>query len=168
MLGLLEEVTRVSVEAARAGVANGPIRDSTAAESTNAAISGRRKRPHTRETTALINTPKRPIPGEPPPDNAACFQRAQIRFSIYTMTTMGVQSVIPLMLAAIAPRIVRPMKRDRYALKPDATGWTIFDTATGAPAQIDGCLQTGLAIGYDDLVDLLGSIAEQAGASTHH
>ena len=61
------------------------------------------------------------------------------------------------------------MKKNRYALKPDAIGWTILDTSTGAAAEVDGWPQTGLAIDFaDDLVDRLGSITQQASASAHH
>ena len=94
---------------------------------------------------------------------------AHIRLFINTMTTIGLQSVVPLIAGRDRPDDSSAMKKDRYALKPDAIGWTIFDTATGAAAQIDGCPQTGLAIdSADDLVDRLGSIAEHAGASAHH
>jgi len=36
-------------------------------------------------------------------------------------------------------------KKDRYALRPDQTGWTVYALWTGEPALVGGARQTGLA-----------------------
>ena len=36
-------------------------------------------------------------------------------------------------------------KKDRYALRSDATGWTVFELWTGNPATVAGVPQTGLS-----------------------
>lgn len=36
-------------------------------------------------------------------------------------------------------------KQDRYALRPDAAGWTVYEVWTGEPARLAGAPQTGLS-----------------------
>lgn len=44
----------------------------------------------------------------------------------------------------------------RFSIRPDATGWTVFDVWTGLPVEIAGAVQVGLDVeAADDLADLL-------------
>jgi hypothetical protein len=50
---------------------------------------------------------------------------------------------------------------------PGADGWTVYDTATGEPARVNGVPQTGLDIqDADELVDALMLLAQQQSRST--
>lgn len=52
----------------------------------------------------------------------------------------------------------------RYELRKTVSGWTVWDTATGTPASVDGCWQVGLDIQIaDDLTDSLNWL-EKRGA----
>jgi len=56
-----------------------------------------------------------------------------------------------------------------YDMRPDDVGWTVFDTATGRAARVNGVAQTGLDLDdADDLVDLLNLLAQEAEASREH
>lgn len=47
----------------------------------------------------------------------------------------------------------------RFDIRPDRTGWTIYDRATGEPVVIEGILSVGLPFDdADDLVDLLNTL----------
>jgi hypothetical protein len=47
-----------------------------------------------------------------------------------------------------------------YELRKTASGWTVWDTATGTPATVDGVWQVGLEIQTaDDLTDSLNWLA---------
>ena len=44
----------------------------------------------------------------------------------------------------------------RYDVKPNGNGWTVYDTTTDLPAEVNGFIQIGLsADDADDLADLL-------------
>lgn len=34
----------------------------------------------------------------------------------------------------------------RYDIRADPDGWTVYDTATGSPAEVNGRVQTGLSL----------------------
>jgi len=54
-----------------------------------------------------------------------------------------------------------------YDMCPGADGWTVYDTATGEPARVNGVPQTGLDIqDADELVDALMLLAQQQSRST--
>jgi hypothetical protein len=56
-----------------------------------------------------------------------------------------------------------------YDIRPDPSGWTVFDITTDLPATVDGFLQCGLTLeDADDLADLLNRLhTEQLAASSH-
>ena len=57
----------------------------------------------------------------------------------------------------------------RYDIRPDEKGWTVFDTATNIPAEVNGMIQVGLPLDdADDLADLLDRLATERSASTTH
>jgi hypothetical protein len=51
-------------------------------------------------------------------------------------------------------------KKDRYALRRDATGWTVFEVFTGQPAVVGGAPQTKLS--EADAEHILGLLNTQA------
>ena len=57
----------------------------------------------------------------------------------------------------------------RYDIKPDANGWTVYDTTTDLPAEVNGFIQIGLSTDdADDLADLLNRLdIEQSVAVSH-
>ena len=57
----------------------------------------------------------------------------------------------------------------RYDIKTDRNGWTVYDTSTGLPAELNGFVQFGLSIeDADDLDDLLNHVHAQQSAATSH
>ncbi len=58
---------------------------------------------------------------------------------------------------------------DRYEMKPEVAGWTVYDITTGSPASLNGLVLGGLCLEEaDDLVDLLNSLhLEQLEATLH-
>jgi hypothetical protein len=47
----------------------------------------------------------------------------------------------------------------RFDIRPDRTGWTIYDRMTDRPAVVDGYVSVGLSFDdADDLVDLLNTL----------
>jgi hypothetical protein len=58
---------------------------------------------------------------------------------------------------------------DRYEIKPEGSGWTLYDTTTGLPAAVNGTVLRGLCLeDADDLVDLLNRLHIQQLTSTSH
>ncbi len=57
----------------------------------------------------------------------------------------------------------------RYNIKSDGTRWTVFDSITGQPAEVNGFIQVGLsADDADDLADLLNRLrVEQSAVASH-
>jgi hypothetical protein len=57
----------------------------------------------------------------------------------------------------------------RYDIQTDRNGWTVYDTTTGLPTDVNGMLQIGLSMeDADDLADLLNLIhAEQSVRASH-
>ena len=57
----------------------------------------------------------------------------------------------------------------RYDIKPEGSGWTVYDTATSQPAEVNGFVQIGLPVeDADDLADLLNRLhVEQLAAAAH-
>jgi hypothetical protein len=57
----------------------------------------------------------------------------------------------------------------RYDIKPDSNGWTVYDTTTHLPAEVNGFIQIGLSTDdADDLADLLNRLdIEQSAALSH-
>jgi hypothetical protein len=51
-------------------------------------------------------------------------------------------------------------KKDRYALRPDGTGWTVIEIWTGKPAMAGGMAQTALS--EDDAQHMLKLLNNQA------
>jgi hypothetical protein len=51
-------------------------------------------------------------------------------------------------------------KTDRYAMRPDPTGWTVFVVWTSEPAVLGGVAQTGLS--EDDARHVMGLLNAQA------
>jgi len=57
----------------------------------------------------------------------------------------------------------------RYDIRPDPNGWTVYDTATDFPAEVNGFVQIGLSLDdADDLADLLNRLHTEQLASTPH
>ena len=57
----------------------------------------------------------------------------------------------------------------RYDIKPDANGWTVYDTTTYLPAEVNGFIQVGLsADDADDLADLLDRLDDEQSAAVSH
>ncbi len=47
----------------------------------------------------------------------------------------------------------------RFEIRPDATGWTIYDRITNKPAVVAGLVSSGLSFeDADDLVDLFNTL----------
>jgi hypothetical protein len=47
----------------------------------------------------------------------------------------------------------------RYEMRKVASGWSVWDTTTNAPAVVRGCWQTALSLeAADDLTDLLNHL----------
>ena len=57
----------------------------------------------------------------------------------------------------------------RYDIKPDGNGWTVYDTITDLPAEVNGFIQVELSTtDADDLADLLNRLdIEQSAAVSH-
>ncbi len=57
----------------------------------------------------------------------------------------------------------------RYHIRTGPNGWTVYDTATRLPAEVNGIIQIGLSLeDADDLADLLNRLhAEQLAAVAH-
>jgi hypothetical protein len=57
----------------------------------------------------------------------------------------------------------------RYDIKPDSNGWTVYDTITDLPVEVNGYVQVGLSAEVaDDLTDLLNRLdVEQLTAVSH-
>jgi hypothetical protein len=57
----------------------------------------------------------------------------------------------------------------RYDIKPEDDGWSVYDTTTGLPAEVNDVVQVGLSLeDADDLVDLLNRLhAEQSAKGSH-
>ena len=54
----------------------------------------------------------------------------------------------------------------RYDIRPDDNGWTVYDTATGLPAEVNGVIQSGLFVeDADDLADLLNRLHVERSAA---
>jgi hypothetical protein len=57
-------------------------------------------------------------------------------------------------------------KKDRFALRPDGSGWTVFVTWTGEPAVVGGARQVGLSeADAKHMVDLLNKQARKGDSS---
>jgi len=57
-------------------------------------------------------------------------------------------------------------KKDRYALRPDAAGWTVFEIWTGQPARVGGAPQ--MALSEDDarhMAELLNTQSRRGDSS---
>jgi hypothetical protein len=58
------------------------------------------------------------------------------------------------------------IEAERYDMRQDDEGWTVYNVRTGEPARVKGVPQTGLDIAdADDLVDLLNRLAHRTGES---
>jgi len=57
----------------------------------------------------------------------------------------------------------------RYDIKPEGDSWTVYDTTTGLPAEVNDVVQVGLSLeDADDLADLLNRLqAEQSAKASH-
>jgi hypothetical protein len=57
----------------------------------------------------------------------------------------------------------------RYNIKSEDDGWTVYDTTTGLPAEVNDVVQVGLSLeDADDLADLLNRLhAEQSARGAH-
>jgi hypothetical protein len=57
----------------------------------------------------------------------------------------------------------------RYDIKPEGDSWTVYDTTTGLPAEVNEVVQVGLSLeDADDLADLLNRLhAEQSATASH-
>ena len=57
----------------------------------------------------------------------------------------------------------------RYNIRTDPNGWTVYDTATGLPAEVNGMEQIGLFLEHaDDMADLLNRLhTEQLADGAH-
>ncbi len=57
----------------------------------------------------------------------------------------------------------------RYDIQTGRNGWTVYDTTTGFPAEVNGMLQIGLSMqDADDLADLPNRLhAEQSVVASH-
>jgi hypothetical protein len=57
----------------------------------------------------------------------------------------------------------------RYDIKPEGDSWTVYDTTTGLPAEVNDVIQVGLSLeDADDLADLLNRLdAEQSAKASH-
>lgn len=57
----------------------------------------------------------------------------------------------------------------RYDIRPEGNGWTVYDTSTCLPAEVNGAVQIGLTVeDADDLADLLNRLhAEQSALASH-
>lgn len=56
------------------------------------------------------------------------------------------------------------LEPERYDMRQDDEGWTVYNLRTDEPARVKGVAQTGLDIANaDDLVDLLNRLALQKG-----
>ena len=58
------------------------------------------------------------------------------------------------------PAMPDERKKDRYALRPDGTGWTVIEIWTGKPAMAGGVAQTHLT--EDDAQHMLKLLNSQA------
>jgi hypothetical protein len=57
----------------------------------------------------------------------------------------------------------------RYDIMPDGNGWTVYDTITDLPAEVNGYIQVGLSTdAADDLADLLNRLDIQQSAVVSH
>jgi hypothetical protein len=57
----------------------------------------------------------------------------------------------------------------RFDIRPDESGWTIFDRTTGQPAVIEGYVSVGLSYeDADDLTDLLNTLQVLKGGTSLH
>ena len=57
----------------------------------------------------------------------------------------------------------------RFDLRPDQSGWTIYDRTTGEPVVIEGFVSEGLPFDdADDLVDLLNTLEVMKRRIVHH
>ena len=57
----------------------------------------------------------------------------------------------------------------RFDIRPDRTGWTIYDRTTNRPAVVDGFMSVGLPFDdADDLVDLLNTLHLLRQSATVH
>lgn len=57
----------------------------------------------------------------------------------------------------------------RYYVKQDTNGWTVYDTTTDLPAEVNGFIQSGLPIDdADDLSDLLNRLEFEQSAILSH
>lgn len=70
-------------------------------------------------------------------------------------------------------RQVHPMHAQlmpaRYDIRTDPNGWTVYDTATGFPAEVNCATQVGLPIeDADDLADLLNRLHDERLGSLSH
>jgi hypothetical protein len=57
----------------------------------------------------------------------------------------------------------------RYDIKPEGDSWSVYDTTTGLPAEVNDVVQVGLSLeDADDLADLLNRLdAEQSAKGSH-
>jgi hypothetical protein len=57
---------------------------------------------------------------------------------------------------------------DPFEIRRDRHGWTVFDTATGTPAVLNGRTQEGLPFKYaDDVADFLSELVRACPAQAH-
>lgn len=57
-------------------------------------------------------------------------------------------------------------KKDRYAVRKDASGWTVYEIFTGEPARVGGAAQTGMSeVDAQHQVGLLNSRSRQGDSS---
>jgi hypothetical protein len=58
---------------------------------------------------------------------------------------------------------------DRYEIRPEDSGWTVYDSTTGLAAAVNGTMLRGLCLeDADDLVDLLDRLHIEQLATTSH
>ncbi|MFB0493219.1 hypothetical protein ABIE45_005805 [Methylobacterium sp. OAE515] len=56
------------------------------------------------------------------------------------------------------------LEPERFDMRQDDEGWTVYNVRTDEPARVKGVSQTGLDIAdADDLVDLLNRLAHRTG-----
>lgn len=57
-------------------------------------------------------------------------------------------------------------KKDRYAVRKDANGWTVFEIFSGEPARVGGAPQTGMSdADAQHQVDLLNKRSREGDSS---
>jgi len=58
---------------------------------------------------------------------------------------------------------------DRYEVRPETSGWTVYDVLTDQPVSMNGLVLGGLgAVEADDVVFFLNRLYAEAASSTLH